>query len=143
MNLSGTWMRLQSEVTALDPQQEIFTEILLKLREKGYDVYDGFLPPEGTPYPFIYLGDNHQTDEANKTAVFGSVYQTIHVWSNNPKRRGEVSYMLLAIKQICRKIEHTRNFAWMVRNADQRILSDNTTKTPLLHGVLEVEFKFS
>lgn len=127
----------------MDPQQEIFTEILLKLREQGYDVYDGFLPPEDTPYPFIYLGDNHQTDDANKTAVFGNVYQTIHVWSNNPKRRGEVSDMLLAIKQVCRQIEHTRNFAWMVRNADQRILPDNTTKTPLLHGVLEVEFKFS
>lgn len=143
MNLSITWMRLQSEVTALDPQQEIFTELLLKLREQGYDVYDGFLPPEDTPYPFVYLADNQLIDDANKTAVFGNVYQTIHVWSNNPKRRGEVSDMLLAIKQTCRKIEHTKNFAWMLKNANQRILSDNTTKTPLLHGILEVEFKFS
>lgn len=127
----------------MDPQQEIFTELLLKLREQGYDVYDGFLPPEDTPYPFVYLGDNHQTDDANKTAVFGNVYQTIHVWSNNPKQRGEVSDMLLAIKQTCRKIGHTRNFAWMLKNANQRILPDNTTKIPLLHGILEVEFKFS
>lgn len=127
----------------MDSQQELFTELLLQIRSLGYDVYDGFLPPEGTPYPFVYLGDNQQNDDANKTAVFGRVYQTIHVWSDNPKRRGEVSSMLLAIKQICRKMEHTANFAWMLQNADQRILPDNTTKQPLLHGVIEAEFKFS
>lgn len=127
----------------MDPQQEIFTELLIKIQALGYDVYDGFLPPEDTPYPFVYLADSQQVDDANKTAVFGNVYQTIHIWSNNPKRRGEVSSMLLNIKNTCRKIEHTANFAWMVRNIEQMILPDNTTKTPLLHGILEVEFRFS
>ena len=61
----------------MDPQQELFTELLLRLKEKGYDVYDTFLPPEGTPYPFIYLADSQQTDDSNKTAIFGNVYQTI------------------------------------------------------------------
>ena len=102
-----------------------------------------FLPPDETPYPFVYLADVHQTDIANKSAIFGNVYPTIHVWSNNPKRRGEVSKILLDIKTACRKIEHTANFAWMLTNIDQRILADNTTKQPLLHGVLEVEYKFS
>lgn len=127
----------------MDPQQELFTELLLKIRALGYDVYDGFLPRDGTPYPFIYLGECQQTDDANKTAVFGSVYQTIHVWSNTPKNRGTVSSMLLAVKQACRKVEHTNNFAWDLRNASQRILPDGTMKTPLLHGILEVEYKFS
>lgn len=128
----------------IDPQQEIFTELLLKLKERyGDNVYDGFLPPEGTPYPFVYLGDSQQTDDANKTAVFGNVYQTIHVWSNTPKNRGAVSAMLLDIKQICRRIGHTANFAWDLRNTSQRVIPDNTTKQPLLHGILELEFKFS
>lgn len=127
----------------MDPQQELFTELLLQLKELGYDVYDTFLPPEGTPYPFIYLADSQQTDELNKTAVFGTVYQTIHVWHNNPKQRGTVSRMLLEIKQVCYRLDHTENFAWMVRNADQRILADNTTNVPLMHGRLEAEFKFS
>ena len=51
--------------------------------------------------------------------------------------------MLLAIKGICRALDHTANFAWMVRSIDQQILPDNTTKTPLLHGILEVEVSFS
>lgn len=127
----------------MDPQQELFTALLLKIKELGYDTYDGFLPPDGTPYPFVYLGDCRQADDANKTAVFGNVYQTIHVWSNTPKNRGTLSDMLLAIKNICRKLDHTANFAWYVRNINQRIIPDDTAKAPLLHGVLEVEFKFS
>lgn len=130
-------------MTLNDPQQELFSKLKTEIESLGYDVYDGFLPPEGTPYPFVYIGDCQQTDDANKTAVFGNVYQTIHVWSNTPLNRGTVSQMLLAIKKVCRGISHTDNFAWFVKNVDQRIRSDNTTKTPLLHGILEVEFKFS
>ena len=127
----------------MDPQQELFTELLLRLKDLGYDVYDTFLPPEGTPYPFIFIADSQQTDTQTKSAVMGNVYQTIHVWHNNPRRRGTVSQMLLDIKKICYKLEHTENYAWMIRNINQRIVPDNTTKTPLLHGLLEVEFKFS
>ena len=127
----------------MDPQQEFFTELLLKLNDLRYDVYDTFLPPEGTPYPFIFIADSQQTDTQTKSAVMGNVYQTIHVWHNNPRRRGTVSQMLLDIKKICYKLEHTENYAWMIRNINQRIVPDNTTKTPLLHGLLEVEFKFS
>ena len=92
---------------------------------------------------FVYLADSQQTDDANKTAVFGNVYQTIHVWHNNPRQRGTVSKMLLAIKTTCRKLDHTENFAWDVRNVNQRLLPDTTTKQPLLHGLLEIEFSFS
>lgn len=126
-----------------DPQQEIFSRLHFDISIKGYDVYDGCLPPENTPYPFVYMGDMQQTDDANKTAVFGNVYQTIHVWSNKPQNRGDLSKIMLEIKNICRNIDKTRNFSWFVKNVTQRIIPDNTTKTPLLHGVLDVEFKFS
>ena len=127
----------------MDPQQELFSALLTELRKMGYDVYDGFLPPKNTPYPFIYLADSTQIDEENKTAVFGRVSQTIHVWHNSPKQRGTVSKMLLDAKTMCRKLEKTDNFSWFVRDVNQRILSDDTTKQPLLHGILSVEFSFS
>lgn len=127
----------------MDPQQELFSALLTELKKLGYDVYDGFLPPQNTPYPFIYLADSTQIDEENKTAVFGRVSQTIHVWHNSPKQRGTVSKMLLDAKTICRKLEKTDNFSWFVRDVNQRILSDDTTKQPLLHGILSVEFSFS
>lgn len=129
---------------AVDPQQELFSELLTGLKREEYDVYDGFLPPEDTTYPFIYLADSHMVDDArNKTILFGNVYQTIHVWHDSPKRRGTASRMLASIKALCRSIRYTEHFSWDVRNVDQRILTDTTTKTPLLHGVLEVEFKFT
>ena len=127
----------------MDPQQELFSILLRELKNTGYDVYDGFLPPKNTPYPFIYLADSTQIDEENKSAVFGRVTQTIHVWHNSPKQRGTVSKMLLDAKAICRKLEKTNNFSWFVRDVNQRILSDNTTKQPLLHGILSVEFYFN
>ena len=127
----------------MDPQQELFSALLTELRKMGYDVYDGFLPPKNTPYPFIYLADSTQIDEENKSAVFGRVSQTIHVWHNSPKQRGTVSKMLLDAKTMCRKLEKTDNFSWFVRDVNQRILSDDTTKQPLLHGILSVEFSFS
>lgn len=127
----------------LDPQQELFARVKLDLEALGHAVYDGFLPPEDTPYPFDYIGDCRQSDVATKNKVNGIVYMTIHVWHNNPKQRGTVSKMLLDIKSACRRIGRTSNFGWMLANVNQTILPDNTTKSPLLHGVLEVEFKFS
>ena len=127
----------------MDAQQELFTALKLALEAKGYAVYDGALPPEDTAYPFIYLGEFQQTDTEHKNAVTGIVYPMIHVWHNNWGQRGMVSRMLLDIKMTFRTIEHTANFAWIKRNVRSRIIADNTTKTPLLHGVVEVECVFS
>lgn len=127
----------------IDPQQELFSAIKLSLEAKGYDVYDGFLPGKDASYPFIYLGDSQQIDEANKSAVFGTVYQTIHIYSNTPKNRGTVSDMLLKVKQTLREIRKTANFSWWVIDLNQQIIPDNTTATPLLHGVISATIKFS
>lgn len=128
----------------MDPQQELFSTLLLELKKQYPDrVYDTFLPPEGTPYPFVYLADSILTDIANKTAVFGNVSQTIHVWHDNPRQRGRVSQMLLQIKQICRRLEHTGNFSWSVKDLTQNIRPDTTTNQPLLHGIVDVTFLFS
>lgn len=127
----------------MDPQQELFIEIREKLIEHGYDVFDAGLPPENTPYPFIHLGETYAADDANKSAVFGNITQTINVWHNDPLKRGTMSVMMLDIKNICRALDHTSNFAWRVVSMEQNMLDDNSTGSTLLHGVLSVEFKFS
>lgn len=126
-----------------DPQQELFGRLLTQLKAAGFDVYDGVLPPEDTPYPFIYLGDCQQIDREMKGAVLGALYQTIHVFHDNVRQRGTVSQMLLAVKTICRSIEKTAHYRFYVSGVDQQILSDTTTETPLLHGVLTVTFQLS
>lgn len=127
----------------IDPQQEIFTKLLMKLRTKSYSVFDGYLPPDNTPYPFIYLADSRQDDEANKTAVFGVVTQNIHVYGLSPEQRGTVSKILLDVKTLARNIEQTTNFTWLLQEVHQQVIPDNTTTEPLLHGILELKFKFS
>lgn len=128
----------------MDPQQEIFTAVLTRLRrELDIPVYDGFLPSPGTPYPFIYLGENWQNDTDTKNKRIGTVDQMIHVWHDNPRQRGRVSKALLDIKIMCRSIARTQNFKWDVMSVDQNILADTSTAVPLMHGVLTVGFHFS
>lgn len=131
----------------MDPQQELFTELRKRLVTQFGEnkVFDGFMPPDGTPYPFIYLAENYSTDVRTKSKLNGRVVQMIHVWHNSPMKRGTASLMMLGIKDIIRTIEHngTTNYGWIIQDVTQRILTDNTTKTPLLHGILEVELYFS
>jgi hypothetical protein len=129
----------------MDPQQELFTALLTALQSAfGKDsVYDGALPPEGTAYPFVYLGDSQLADEPNKSAVFGLVSQTVHIWHDDPGKRGTVSKMALGVKEEARRITETGNFGWLLRSASQQILPDNTTKTPLIHCVITLEYRFS
>lgn len=127
----------------MDAQQEYFIALKLGLENKGHEVYDGALPPDGTPYPFIYLGDFGQNDTEYKNAVTGTVLPMVHVFHNDIFQRGTVSAMLLDIKTVMRGIERTTHYSWVIRNVTGRIFSDNTTKTPLLHGVVEAECLFS
>lgn len=126
----------------MDAQQELFIRLKLNIEAEGYKVFDGALPPENTPYPFVYLGDFEQNDRETKSHPYGNVYPTIHVWHNKETERGTVSGMLYRIKQICRKITHTTTYAWSVRNVKSRIITDTTTKAPLLHGIIEAEWFF-
>lgn len=126
---------------AIDPQQELFTKLKLSIENLGVKVFDA-LPPKDEKYPFTHLGEFQQIDDANKTAVFGNVYGAINVW-HTAKNRGDLSELLLKIKTVCREIEHTQNFAWFVVNINQRIITDTTTNQPLLHAILNVEWRFS
>lgn len=126
----------------MDAQQELFTHLKLNIEALGYAVFDGALPPENTPYPFVYLGDFQQDDKDTKTQTYGNVFPTIHVWHNDVTKRGDLSTMLLNIKQVCRRLQRTPSYAWTVRNVTSRIFNDTTTKAPLMHGIVESEWTF-
>ena len=78
-----------------------------------------------------------------KNAVTGFVYPTIHVWHNDPRQRGTVSEMMLDVKKVIYQTTKTSGFSWLVQSVNSQIIPDNTTKTPLLHGVVEATVKFS
>lgn len=124
----------------MDAQQELFIKLKTRLEQQGYDVYDGTLPPEGTPYPFIYLGNTQQSDQMLKAGIIGSVSQMIHIYHNNVRQRGSVSGICTVVKAVCRSIMKTENFSWHCTNIDQQILPDNTTREPLMHGIITADF---
>ena len=127
----------------IDPQQELFTAYKLSLEAMGYAVYDGELPPEDTPYPFYYLGDFSQSDTVHKNAVTGTVLPTVHIWHNDPRQRGTVSKMMLDAKRVIYNINKTKAYSWLVQSVESQIIPDNTTKTPLLHGIVTARVIFS
>ena len=126
----------------MDPQQRLFSYLLITLRESGYTVYDGAMPGpnEPTEYPFIYLGENQMMDDFRKQEVRGRVYQTIHVYHNDLRQRGTVSVILGEIKTICRALENASG--WLLAECSTQILPDTTTNTPLIHGIVDVGFRF-
>ena len=124
----------------IEPQQALFGYLLKELNGKGYSVYDGTLPADGTPYPFIYLADSQTVDEARKDAVQGTVYQSIHVWHDNPRERGTVSAIIYDIKTLCRKLENESG--WLLSECSSSILADNSTGKTLMHGIIQTGFKF-
>ena len=126
----------------MDPQQELYTKILIELKNKGYSVFDG-IAPDNAKYPFVCMGENQQQDTFDKSAVRGNLFQTIHVWHNNTRERGTFSNMMLEIKRICLKLENTKNFELMCVSLNQQVMIDTSTQSKLLHGVIDVEYKFS
>lgn len=126
----------------MDAQQELFIKIKTRIESQGYDVYDGELPPEGTAYPFVYIGENQMIDNGVKGGAVGRVSQTIHVYHNTSEKRGTLSNMLTVIKAICRSIDHTESNSWICQSISQEILPDNTTREPLLHGRITADYKY-
>lgn len=127
----------------MDPQQELFTQILTTLRQAGYTVYDGHLPAAGASYPFIYLADSQTNEIPTKPYVIGEVTQSIHVYHNNVLKRGSLSVILIDIKNKIRQIGETTSFGWNLVEVNQTIQPDETTDQPLLHGIIEARFKFT
>lgn len=128
----------------MDAQQEFFTALKLALEAQGYDVYDNQLPPENTPYPFIYLANTNVTGYGAKAQYAGYITQLVQVWGT-ADMRGTISSISLAVHETVRKLRHTDHYAFNLipSDSEQRILNDNTTKTPLMQSYNSLRVFFS
>ena len=128
----------------MDAQQEYFTALKLALIEQGYDVYDNHLPPDNTPYPFIYLADSTQTGMGAKAEFAGYIRQIVQVWGT-ADQRGTISSIGMAVRETARKLRQTEHYAFNLipSETEQRMLNDNTTKTPLMQSYNSLRVFFS
>lgn len=131
----------------MDPQEELFIGLVQGLtdlgKKNGFGVYDGALPPDdGTPYPFVYLADTQQVAQGVKGGLRGTVEQTIKVWVDSPKKRGTLSRVLGLVKDFCQQYTLSASCGWILTGISQTILPDNSTATPLMQGILYVDFAY-
>ncbi len=125
----------------MDAQQELFTSLKLAIEETGLTVYEGNLPPNKATFPFVLMADTSQSDRITKSrdAFLGRVTQNIHVWHNQSTKRGSFSKILDDIKTSCRNLEW-ENGRFTMKSLDLKILADNSTSEPLMHGIITVEY---
>lgn len=128
----------------MTPQQEYFMALRQALKDKGYDVYDNQLPPNNTPYPFIYLAGSWLNPTDVKAGVLGSITQIVQVWGT-ANMRGTIDTLSGEVLKIANAIERTEHYAYQVRlnETEQQILNDNTTTTPLMQGYTSLKVAYS
>lgn len=138
-----------------DPGQIAFCRVR-KIIEENFGkiaTYDTILPEVGTSYPFFYIGESFQNDELLKNSVVGTINLTVHYWTDKVRARGTAVEDMRKFKSALYESENTlgnedkntQNDETKVHflRANSRILADNSTAVPLLHGVIELYFSFS
>ena len=125
------------------PRQEIFTMCRqAAVRVVGDSSVFDYLPGKEAKYPFVFIGEQYGSDTHYKNVVTGSCSQTIHVYHNDPGRRGSTQRIMDDLLREIRKVKHTRTFYVELTDVQVQMLPDNTTSTPLLHGILDLRFNF-
>lgn len=123
-----------------DVRQDIY-DTIYKVCSKYIDVYD-VLPPADTPYPFIRVGEYTGNDEANKTHVFGTYNQMIHLFWLASDRSG-LTDMMGNLKRDLRNLTKTTGGYGFLLTLSERVLSEVAENKALLHGVLILDAKFN
>ena len=138
-----------------DPGQIAFCRIRKIIEDNfgKFATYDTVLPEVGTSYPFFYIGESFQSDELLKNSVVGTINLTVHYWTDQVRARGKAVEEMRKFKSALYESENTlenedenaQNDETKVHflRANSRILADNSTAVPLLHGVIELYFIFS
>ena len=128
----------------MSAQQEFFMALKQALITKGYSVYDNGLPPESTPYPFVYLaGSTVDSYGLAKAQEAGYITQIVQVWGR-AEMRGTISNICQAVLETARTLTESTNYAFALQSdSQQQILNDNTTKTPLMQGYSSIRVFFS
>lgn len=124
------------------PDQELYDEVYKICQFLRYNVFT-YLPPDKTPYPFVYIGESQELPQATKSVLVGTIQLNIHIYGLHTKRK-QVSDMKGAILWELRKLRQSKNFNWKISNnqTQPQMLQDTTTNTALWHCVIPLEMRF-
>lgn len=117
--------------------------LINRLTDQGLSFYETSMPDSSASYPFIFVPDAVTNDDAIKSGQKGTLYQTLHIWSDQPHRRGDCYRLVDRVVQICMRIHEAGPYGLTFVRKEVRPMVDETTATPLLHVVVELTYNFS
>lgn len=123
-----------------NPYNEIFQTVIELSRKKGYDTFD-YLPDENQSYPFVFVGNQQNTDIQTKGRTLGTTHIQIDVYAEF-NHRSEVLDIMDDLQATVINYQHTDNFKYQVTNTSQQMIADQSTDIPLWHGVLELDIQY-
>lgn len=126
----------------ISPEQEIFTAFRkIGAGIPGWATYD-YLPGKGTKYPFLFIGEEYGGMRSVKVGRMGTVTQTVHFYSDDPHRRGDVSKAMEDFVREALMLSRTRSYYVDTSDYDMQVVWDSSTGTPLIHGILEFNVNY-
>jgi len=129
-------------VSHLSPTHELFNEVRKLSYQLGYDTYD-HIPDGNVAYPFVHVGEQfEQLNTSNKDRLFGQTQITVHVWHNDWRKRKELTDMMSAIERELWNMRSTAHLSVRIASTNKQVLTDTSTDSTLLHGVLEVDISY-
>jgi hypothetical protein len=123
-----------------NPYNEIFQTVIELSKKKGYDTFD-YLPDENHSYPFVFVGNQQNTDIQTKDRTLGTTHIQIDVYAEF-NYRSEVLTIMDDLQATVIDCQRTENFKYQVTNANQQMIADQSTDIPLWHGVLELDIQY-
>ncbi|CAK1224408.1 hypothetical protein R82291_FJPPFKPJ_00417 [Fructobacillus cardui] len=123
-----------------NPYNEIFQTVIELSKKQGYDTFD-YLPDESQSYPFVYVGNQQNTDIPTKGRTLGTTHIQIDVYAEF-NHRSEVLDIMDDLQATVINYQHTDNFTYQVTNTNQQMIADQSTDIPLWHGVLELDIQY-
>lgn len=102
-------------------------------------VYNFWIAPEEVKKPFISIGTVSEGGTTLKGGTSEEVTIGFHCWSTRLDRRMEMSQILTTLEDIARRLV-IDGLSLCLTSSTRRILTDTTTTTPYLHGVVFLDF---
>ncbi|WP_293956803.1 hypothetical protein [uncultured Streptococcus sp.] len=124
----------------MTPNHAIFRKIFsesLKVTNRTFD----YLPDVGTKYPFIFIGENSNTDETNLD-LLGNTTQTVHIYATRTQR-AELDELTTKLINALKSSRMAFEYAISYQYCTQQDAPDNTDVQPLIHRVLDISFSYN
>lgn len=123
------------------PEQDLFDTMFSLSLSKGYRTFD-YLPAAEESYPFVYIGNQFETGRYTKAHAFGNIVQRIIIYHTHRNRR-DMTTMLDELRKGMMGVREGRDNYLTFKRANSQVLIDRSTGTPLLQGIIEVEYRYN